>query len=54
LTDIDAAIAVLRRRQDVAPGPVLIGGHSRGGVLSVVYAGMHPEQALGVINFVGG
>jgi dienelactone hydrolase len=54
LTDIDAAIAVLRRRQDVAPGPVLIGGHSRGGVLSVAYAGMHPEQTLGVINFVGG
>jgi pimeloyl-ACP methyl ester carboxylesterase len=54
LTDMDAAIAVLRRRQDVAPGPVLIGGHSRGGVLSVAYAGMHPEQTLGVINFVGG
>jgi pimeloyl-ACP methyl ester carboxylesterase len=51
---MDAAIAVLRRRQDVAPGPVLIGGHSRGGVLSVAYAGMHPEQTLGVINFVGG
>lgn len=54
LTDIDAAIAVLRHRQDVAPGPVLIGGHSRGGVLSVAYAGMHPEHILGVINFVGG
>lgn len=54
LTDMDGAIAVLRRRQDVAPGPVLIGGHSRGGVLSVAYAGMHPEQTLGVINFVGG
>jgi dienelactone hydrolase len=54
LADIDAAIAILRRRQDVAPGPVLIGGHSRGGVLSIAYAGMHPEQTLGVINFVGG
>ncbi len=54
LTDVDAAIAILRRRQDVAPGPVLIGGHSRGGVLSIAYAGMHPEQTLGVINFVGG
>jgi dienelactone hydrolase len=54
LADIDAAIAVLRRRPDVAPGPVLIGGHSRGGVLSVAYAGMHPEQTPGVINFVGG
>jgi dienelactone hydrolase len=54
LTDIDAAIAVLRRRPDVAPGPVLIGGHSHGGVLSIAYAGMHPEQTLGVVNFVGG
>jgi dienelactone hydrolase len=54
LTDMDAVIAVLRRRQDVAPSPVLIGGQSRGGVLSVAYAGMHPEQTLGVINFVGG
>ena len=54
MADIDAAIAVLRRRPDVAPGPVLIGGQSRGGVLSVVYAGKHPEQTLGVINFVGG
>ena len=54
LTDVNAAIAVLRRRQDVGPGPVLIGGQSRGGVLSIAYAGMHPEQTLGVINFVGG
>jgi dienelactone hydrolase len=54
LIDMDAIIAVLCRRQDVAPGPVLIGGHSHGGVLSVAYAGTHPEQALGVINFVGG
>lgn len=54
LTDIDAAIASLRYRQDVAAAPVLIGGHSRGGVLSVAYAGLHPEQTLGVINFVGG
>jgi len=54
LTDIDAAIAVLRRRHDVAPGPVLIGGQSRGGVMSVAYAGKYPEQTLGVINFAGG
>ncbi len=54
LADIDAAIAVLRRRADVAPGPVLIGGQSRGGALAVAYAGMRPEQTLGVVNFVGG
>jgi dienelactone hydrolase len=54
LSDIDAAIAALRRRQDVAPTPVLLGGQSRGGVLSVAYAGLHPAQIFGVINFVGG
>ena len=35
-------------------GPILVGGVSRGGVLSIAYAGMHPEQVLGVLNFVGG
>jgi dienelactone hydrolase len=54
LSDIDAAISALRRRQDVAPAPVLVGGVSRGGVLSIAYAGLHPEQVVGVINFVGG
>jgi dienelactone hydrolase len=54
LGDIDAAIAALRRRQDVAPTPVLIGGQSRGGVLAVAYAGLNPTQISGVINFVGG
>ena len=44
LSDIDAAIAVLRRRQNVAPTPVLIGGVSRGGVLSIAYAGLHPSK----------
>jgi dienelactone hydrolase len=54
LSEVDAAIAALRRRQDVAPTPVLIGGQSRGGVLAVAYAGLHPAQISGVINFVGG
>lgn len=54
LSDIDAAITALRKRQDVASAPVLIGGNSRGGVLSIAYAGLHPEQVAGVINFVGG
>ena len=51
---VDAAITVLRRRQDVAATKVLVGGISRGGVLSIAYAGLHPEQVAGVINFVGG
>ena len=54
MIDVDAAIAALRRRPDVAPLPVLIGGQSRGGVLAVAYAGAHPDQIGGVINFVGG
>lgn len=54
LDDIDAAIAALRRRPDVAPTRVLIGGTSRGGVLSIAYAGRHPDQVFGVVNFVGG
>lgn len=54
LDDVDAAIAALRRRQDVAPTPVLIGGQSRGGALAVAYAGLNPAQTSGVINFVGG
>jgi dienelactone hydrolase len=57
LDDVEAAMATLKQRPDVAPSPVLIGGQSRGGILSVAYAGMHPDQIdqiLGVINFVGG
>jgi dienelactone hydrolase len=33
---------------------VVIGGQSRGGILSVAYAGQHPKRVKGVINFVGG
>jgi dienelactone hydrolase len=54
LIDVDAAIAALRRRPDVAPSRILIGGQSRGGVLAVAYSGTHPDQIGGVINFVGG
>jgi pimeloyl-ACP methyl ester carboxylesterase len=54
LDDIGAAMDALRQRPDVAPSRVLIGGQSRGGILSIAYAGMHPDQIFGVINFVGG
>jgi len=54
LDDIASAMAELKQRPDVAPSRVLIGGQSRGGILSVAYAGMHPDQIFGVINFVGG
>jgi hypothetical protein len=47
-------MAALKQRPDVAPSRVLIGEQSRGGILSVAYAGMHPDQIFGVINVVGG
>jgi dienelactone hydrolase len=54
LADAEAAVAALRRRTDVAPGPILTGGISRGGVLAIAFAGRHPDQVAGVLNFVGG
>jgi len=54
LVDIKAAVEALQQRSDVAAGPILIGGASRGGVLAIAYAGMRAEQVLGVLNFVGG
>ena len=54
LVDIEAAVAALRRRQDVKNERVLMAGTSRGGALSIAYAGMHPNDVAGVINFVGG
>jgi pimeloyl-ACP methyl ester carboxylesterase len=54
LADIDAAIRALRRRPDVNEAPMLMGGQSRGGLLSIIYAARHPYQILGVINFAGG
>ena len=54
LIDIEAVIAALRKRPDVDAGPVLMAGQSRGGALTITYAGRHPAQVCGAINFVGG
>jgi len=54
LADVEAAVAALRRRDDVAAGPILVGGQSRGGALAVAFAGRHPDLVRGVLNFVGG
>jgi dienelactone hydrolase len=54
LEDIDAAVTALRERPDVSRDRIVVGGVSRGGVLSIAYAGAHPEQVRGVVNFVGG
>ena len=52
--DINAAMRVILAMPFVDRGRVVIGGQSRGGILSVAYAGEHPEGLRGVINFVGG
>ncbi len=52
--DLRAAIAFGSRQPDVQAGPVLLAGQSRGGFLSIVYAGLHPADVSGVISFVGG
>jgi dienelactone hydrolase len=54
LGDIEAAIAALQMRPEVRKGPILVGGQSRGGLLSIAYAAKHTDHVLGVINFVGG
>ena len=54
LRDIEAAMGAILTMPFVDRKRVVIGGQSRGGILSVAYAGQHPEQVKGVINFVGG
>ena len=54
LGDVDAAVNALQKRSDVKDGALLIGGVSRGGILSAAYAGKHPDKIAGVVNFVGG
>jgi dienelactone hydrolase len=54
LRDIEAAMETILAFPFVDRDRVVIGGRSRGGILSVAYAGQHPEQIKGVINFVGG
>jgi dienelactone hydrolase len=54
LTDIEGAVTALRQRPDVVQSPVLMVGVSRGGILSLAFAGRHPDLIGGVVNFVGG
>jgi len=54
LRDIEAAMDAIVAMPFVDRARVVIGGQSRGGVLSVAYAGGHAPQVRGVINFVGG
>jgi dienelactone hydrolase len=54
LADIEAALAAILAMPFVDGTRLVIGGQSRGGILSVAYAGRRPDQVKGVINFVGG
>lgn len=54
LRDIDAITPVLLAQPFVDRERVAVGGLSRGGVLSVAWAGWQPAVPRAVINFVGG
>lgn len=54
LADMDVVMEHVQKRPDVDKARLLIGGVSRGGLLSVAYAGTRPDMFLGVVNFVGG
>lgn len=54
LQDLDATIGALRRRPDIDAKRIVVMGHSRGGFLSIVYAGDKPERIAGAVNFAGG
>lgn len=54
LADLEVAMRHIRARADVDPTRILVAGQSRGGILAAAYAGQHPEQVVGVVNFVGG
>jgi pimeloyl-ACP methyl ester carboxylesterase len=54
IEDLDAVMAHVRTRSDVLQSKILLAGQSRGGILSVAYAGERPDAFVGVVNFVGG
>ncbi|MCH9671213.1 MAG: alpha/beta hydrolase [Gammaproteobacteria bacterium] len=54
LEDLDVAMQHVRAHRDVDRERVLVGGLSRGGILSIVYAASRKEWFGGVLNFVGG
>ena len=54
IEDLDAVMVHIRSRSDVIVTEMLLAGQSRGGILSIAYAGVHPDMFVGVVNFVGG
>ncbi|MDX1406360.1 MAG: CocE/NonD family hydrolase [Woeseiaceae bacterium] len=54
LEDLDVITDWIRNRTDVDTTQLLVGGTSRGGILSVAHVARRPDVYLGAINFVGG
>lgn len=54
LDDLDVITDWVRGRADVDTTRMLVGGTSRGGILSVAHIPRRPDVYLGAINFVGG
>jgi len=54
IEDVQAVVKYVSRRDDVDPKKIVVAGQSRGGLLSVAYAGRYPTNVVGVINFSGG
>ncbi|MFY9227170.1 MAG: alpha/beta hydrolase [Blastocatellia bacterium] len=54
LADIDQVVEYLKTKKDVSNDQMIIAGQSRGGILSIAYAGTRPNVFKAAINFVGG
>ncbi len=54
LEDVDAITAEIRKFPFVDEERMLVGGQSRGGILSIAHTGMRPGWYAGTVNFVGG
>lgn len=54
IEDAGVALDYLLAKPEVDKGNVVVGGVSRGGILSVAFAGKEPQKVSGVINWVGG
>ena len=54
LEDLNVITDWLRNRADVDTTRMLVGGTSRGGILSVAHTAQRPDVYLAAINFVGG
>ncbi len=54
LDDLDGAVNFVKQQEYVDPSRVIVVGNRRGGLLSVVYAGLHDGAVAGVVNTGGG